>query len=163
MQQLTEFTLINVRDLGYTPPASQASPHDTHTRQPVITTMDTVTATEVAWLWWPYIARGKLALIDGDPGLGKSLLTLQIAASLSRGWPLPNQHGLPTLATGSPQTTLLLSAEDSLSDTIKPRLQQSPCARRLARARGRSACVYAPVHACVGTGDRRGPPDIGRS
>jgi hypothetical protein len=79
-------------------------------RRPVVTNMDTVTAEPMAWLWWPYLALGKLALLDGDPGVGKSLLTTQLAASLSRGsppvghrrhscsprktaWPIPSGHG----------------------------------------------------------------------
>ena len=45
--------------------------------------MDTVQATPVTWLWWPYIALGKLSMLDGDPGIGKSLLMTQLAANLT--------------------------------------------------------------------------------
>src|SRR3954467_2613191 len=69
------------------------------------------------WLWEPYLARGKLALLDGDPGVGKSLLTIDLAARLSRGLQLPN--GAPS---GRPHVTLLLSGEDG-PDTIRPRAE----------------------------------------
>jgi hypothetical protein len=107
---------------AYTPPR-RADP--TATGQPQIVSMETVEAASVTWLWWPYIAVGKLTMLDGDPGIGKSLLMTQLAASLSRGNPLPDQEGRPTLPTGGGQTTLLLSSEDGLADTLKPRLEEA--------------------------------------
>lgn len=92
-------------------------------REPIVTSMDTVTAQPVQWLWWPYLPLGKLVMLDGDPGVGKSLFTLQLAAVLSRGLPLPDQHGKPLGWDGGPQTTILLAREDSLADTVKPRLE----------------------------------------
>src|SRR6266568_8092682 len=89
---------------------------DTHARQrPVVVSMDTVQAESVEWLWWPYIAVGNLCMLVGDPGVGKSLLMTQLAASLSRGYPLPDQQGQPTLPTGGPHVTLLLCTEDGLA------------------------------------------------
>ena len=44
---------------------------------------------EVKWLWYPYIPYGKVTLLQGDPGDGKSKLMLSIAALLSKGEPLP--------------------------------------------------------------------------
>ena len=70
----------------------------------------------VRWLWEPYLPRGKLAILDGDPGVGKSLLTVDIAARLSRGGPMPNGVTLDR-----PHVTLLLSGEDRAQDTIAPR------------------------------------------
>jgi len=70
------------------------------------------------WLWPGRIALGKLTLLCGDPGLGKSFVTLDLAARVSSGtaWPdlplLPNPSG----------SVVLLSAEDDLADTIRPRL-----------------------------------------
>jgi AAA domain len=92
------------------------------TGTPVVVSMDTVKATPVTWLWWPYIALGKLTMLDGDPGIGKSLLMTQLAANLSRGNPLPDQEGKPTIGTGGAHVTVMLSTEDGLADTLKPRL-----------------------------------------
>lgn len=70
----------------------------------------------VEWIWPGRLARGKLALWIGDPGVGKSYLTLDAAARLSRGLSWPD--GAP----GVLASTVLLSAEDGLADTIRPRL-----------------------------------------
>jgi hypothetical protein len=75
-----------------------------------------VQAETVGWLWRPFLPRGKLALLDGDPGVGKSLLTIDLASRLSRGGPLPD--GSPA---DRPHTVLLLNAEDSAADTTRPR------------------------------------------
>ena len=95
------------------------------TGSPVVISMDTVTRTPVTWLWWPYIALGKLAMLDGDPGIGKTLLMTQIAASLSKSYPLPDQDGTVAFATGGPHVTVMLSTEDGLEDTLKPRLEDA--------------------------------------
>lgn len=71
---------------------------------------------DVRWLWPGRIPFGKLTVLDGDPGLGKSLLTLDLAARLSRGTDLPD--GTP-LEAG---TSVILTAEDGLADTVRPRL-----------------------------------------
>jgi hypothetical protein len=92
---------------------------------PVVISMDTVTRTPIVWLWYPYIALGKLAMLDGDPGMGKSLLMAQIAANLSKGHPLPNQEGVPTFPTGQLHVTVMLATEDGLADTIKSRLEDA--------------------------------------
>jgi hypothetical protein len=73
----------------------------------------------VEWLWEPYLARGKLAVLDGDPGTGKSFLTIDIAARVSRGGTMP---GGP-VRFGARETVLLLNAEDDARDTIRPRLR----------------------------------------
>ncbi len=71
----------------------------------------------VKFLWKPYIPLGKVTLLDGDPGQGKSYLTASLAASLSKGEPLPEE-----MVRREPCKTLLLSAEDGLADTLRPRL-----------------------------------------
>lgn len=76
-----------------------------------------VAAERVQWLWDGWIARGKLAVIDGDPGKGKSTLTTDLAARISTGTPLPG--GTRTV----PAAVVLLSAEDGVGDTIRPRLE----------------------------------------
>jgi hypothetical protein len=71
---------------------------------------------EVSWLWPSWLALGKLALVDGDPGLGKSAMTLDLAARVSTGMAFPDG------AECEPAGVVLLSAEDGLADTISPRL-----------------------------------------
>jgi putative DNA primase/helicase len=73
---------------------------------------------EIEWLWPGRIAVGKLCVIAGDPGLGKSLLTLDIAAHASRGAPWPDESGFSPVAS-----VFLLSAEDDYGDTVRPRLE----------------------------------------
>ncbi|MBM0232885.1 AAA family ATPase [Micromonospora sp. STR1_7] len=72
----------------------------------------------IDWLWQGYIARGKLHVIDGDPGLGKSTATADLAARITAGKPWPD--GQPGC---TPAGVVLLSAEDGLGDTIRPRLE----------------------------------------
>lgn len=91
---------------------------------PVIVTMQDVEPTDVQWLWWPYLARGTLAMLDGDPGQGKSLLTLQLAAILSQGWAFPDQHGIVGKVGSLMGSSLFLAVEDSLAATIRPRLDR---------------------------------------
>ena len=68
------------------------------------------------WLWLRRIPLGKLTLIAGDPGLGKSLITIDIAARVSKGSRFPD--GAPC----EPGDVIILSAEDDAEDTIRPRL-----------------------------------------
>ena len=70
----------------------------------------------IHWLWKPYLARGKLAILDGDPGTGKSFVAVDLAARLSRGGPMPDGQPLPR-----PCVTLLMNAEDDWADTVRPR------------------------------------------
>lgn len=71
----------------------------------------------VSWLWPGRLALGKLAMLDGDPGLGKSLLALDLCARLSTGRPMPDGSPGPNFCNA-----LVLNAEDSEQDTIRPRL-----------------------------------------
>src|SRR5262245_37640158 len=72
----------------------------------------------VPWLWPARIAAGRLTLIDGDPGAGKSLLALDLAARLTAARPLPDGYLPP-----EPRSVLLLpGGEDDWEDTILPRL-----------------------------------------
>ena len=77
-----------------------------------------LTAESVAWLWTGRLALGKVAMLDGDPGLGKSLLALDLCARLSTGRPLPD--GSPGPGVGN---ALVLNAEDGPQDTTRPRLE----------------------------------------
>jgi putative DNA primase/helicase len=95
-----------------------ADKHSNNISGPVIVRLSDVQPEQVRWLWPGRIAMGKLTLLCGDPGLGKSFVTLDLAARVSSGtcWP-----DLPLL-TNAPGGVVLLSAEDDLADTIRPRL-----------------------------------------
>ncbi len=79
-----------------------------------------LTAQPIAWLVPDRFALGQVAIIDGDPGLGKSLIMLDLAARLSTGRPWPDGANHPS---PEPAATIYLSAEDRDDDTITPRLQ----------------------------------------
>ncbi len=72
---------------------------------------------KVDWLWYPYIPYGKLTILQGDPGEGKSTFMLNIAALISKGESMPDGY-----CTGKPQSVVYQTSEDDLSDTVKPRL-----------------------------------------
>ncbi len=78
--------------------------------------MADVKAEAVSWLWQPYIPKGKVTLVEGDPGIGKSWVTLAIATAVTLGKGLPGQEAT------EPANVVMASAEDGLGDTIKPRL-----------------------------------------
>jgi putative DNA primase/helicase len=79
-----------------------------------------VTREMLEWLWPGCIPLGKLTLLAGDPGLGKSFVTLDIAARVSRGEAWPDTP----LLKQTPGDVVLLNAEDDLADTIAPRLEK---------------------------------------
>ena len=79
--------------------------------------MDEVQAKEVEWLWYPYIPYGKITIIQGDPGEGKTTVVLKLAALLSKGESLPCDK-----TEREPINIIYQTAEDGLEDTIKPRL-----------------------------------------
>lgn len=81
--------------------------------------MADVKETKITYLWHPYIPLGRVTLLGGDPGAGKTFITTAIAATLSRGEALPGEDA----NTREPMNTLLLSAEDDMGDTLKPRLR----------------------------------------
>ncbi len=95
------------------PPSAAANP-----MPPCIVRLSDVKPEPVSWLWPGRFALGKLTLIAGDPGLGKSFLTLDMAARVSRGTPWPDAPDKPQ----TPGGVVLLSAEDDAADTIRPRL-----------------------------------------
>jgi len=86
--------------------------------QAKITLLADVQPERVRWLWWRRIPLGKLTLIDGDPGDGKSTLTLDLAARVTLGREMPD--GTASDLSG-PGGVVLLSAEDGPADTIRPR------------------------------------------
>jgi hypothetical protein len=87
-------------------------------RSPITVRISQVQREEVSWLWFNRVPRGKLTIIEGDPGEGKSFLSQAIAAAVTRGFGLPGQE-----ERQEPETVLIMSAEDGLADTIRPRLE----------------------------------------
>jgi hypothetical protein len=81
--------------------------------------MEEVEQEPVAWLWRQRLPLGKVVVLDGDPGLGKSVLTVDLAARVSAGREMPD--GSPGL--GAPAGVVICAAEDGLADTVRPRLQ----------------------------------------
>ena len=78
--------------------------------------MSDIQPEEVQWLWYPYIPLGKLTVIQGDPGEGKTTFVLAVIAALTKGEALPEREPL------DPVNILYQTAEDGLADTIRPRL-----------------------------------------
>jgi putative DNA primase/helicase len=81
------------------------------------TRLSDVMPARVRWLWEGRIPQGKLSLLSGDPGLGKSFLTLDLTAHVTCGLSWPD--GAPGPEAGG---VILFSAEDDVTDTIRPRL-----------------------------------------
>ena len=82
--------------------------------------MSDIEAQEIEWLWYPYIAYGKLAIVQGDPGDGKTTLILNLAAKLTKGEGLDEN-----MKVMEPMNVIYQTAEDGLADTVKPRLLQA--------------------------------------
>jgi AAA domain len=92
------------------------------------TRLDEVEERELRWMWNGYLLTGKLNGLIGDADKGKSLVMLDIAARVTRGWPMPLEAG-DAIAQGerrvvcAPGNVILLCSEDGLDDTIVPRLR----------------------------------------
>lgn len=82
--------------------------------------MSEVETQEIKWLWYPYIPYGKITVIQGDPGDGKTTAVLAIAAAVTTGVALPEAG-----VVAEPMSVIFQTAEDGLGDTVKPRLVQS--------------------------------------
>ena len=78
--------------------------------------MSDVELTPVEWLWKPYLPFGKLSVLQGNPGEGKTYFAMHLAAACTNGKLLPNMERL------EPFNVIYQTAEDGLGDTVKPRL-----------------------------------------
>jgi hypothetical protein len=76
-----------------------------------------VASERVEWLWEGRIPRGKLTIVEGDPGTGKSAIVMDLTARVSSGQAMPDGS-----AGGVAAGVVILSAEDGLADTVRPRL-----------------------------------------
>ena len=107
--------------------AKQMCWRDTREKPVPVMKMSEVEETVVQWLWYPFIPFGKVTLIQGNPGKGKTWLAMAIAAYCTNGKELPN--ALPI----EPFNVLYQTAEDGIADTIKPRLAK--CGADMTRVR----------------------------
>lgn len=82
--------------------------------------MSEIESEEVSWLWYPFIPYGKLTIVQGDPGDGKTTFVLNVAAKLSKAEALDE-----TMKCEEPIHIIYQTAEDGLADTVKPRLEKA--------------------------------------
>jgi len=108
-----------VKATAHVEPPKEAPSQHAAARRLLTTQLSDVSSRPVEWLFPGRIPLGKLTLISGDPGVGKSFLTLDMAARVSLGAPFPGQNR----SSQPPGTAILFSAEDDVEDTIKPRLE----------------------------------------
>lgn len=97
--------------------ANANAPSTSGGRKLIIIRASEVDLEKIEWLWPGRIAIGKLSLIGGSPGLGKSQVMTDVAATVSNGGDWPCGEGQAPLGS-----SILLSAEDGIGDTIVPRL-----------------------------------------
>ena len=111
-------------------------------KQLVVHDASEVDPESIEWLWPGRIAIGKTTLVGGDPGLGKSQLSIFIAATISQAGAWPCKEGSPPK-----RSIIMLSAEDGVADTIVPRLMAAGADRTKVK-------IVTAVHEADGTGRR---------
>ncbi|MBR0421062.1 MAG: AAA family ATPase [Clostridia bacterium] len=88
--------------------------------QRVLTSYNDIKEKAIDWFWYPYVAIGKITLLQGDPGDGKSTMILNLLASLSKGYVLPDGAD-----SQGYRRAIYQCSEDDVADTIKPRLEKA--------------------------------------
>jgi len=91
-----------------------------NTKELKLINMADIQSKKVEWLWYPYIPYGKITIVQGDPGEGKTTFILKLAADLSNGERLPFES-----IEREAISIIYQTAEDGLEDTIKPRLEKA--------------------------------------
>jgi putative DNA primase/helicase len=104
-------------DASYSGADEPPTPHEAPRPRMHAVRIADVTAEEVDYLWGGFLAMKKFALWEGDPGIGKTYALLAAGAAVTRGW------GLPGMPEREPANVMLLTMEDDLADTIRPRLE----------------------------------------
>lgn len=120
---LENHSLDKLRELvrqttNYQPSEKSTENSETAEQRLKVVCLSDVKAEEVQWLWKTFIPIGEFTIIEGIEGLGKSWTCCAIACAVADGKRLPFHEGEPI----APGNVLMLSAEDSLSHTVKPRL-----------------------------------------
>jgi hypothetical protein len=106
----------DARPVEAPPMATPAKPTmPTPDREIVVTNLATIEPVQLRFLWWPYLPLGKVVIVAGAPGHGKSQLTALMTAMATRADFYPSD-------VDDPSRVLIMSAEDDLADTIVPRL-----------------------------------------
>lgn len=122
------------KQYGYRPAhvvdRADATPPDFRpTDHPIGVLVSEVEREPIRWLWPGRLALGKLTILDGDPGTGKSTLYCDIAARVTRGktWPDDENRATGPLFAGAREAggVVIVTSEDSISDTIRPRLEEA--------------------------------------
>jgi hypothetical protein len=119
---------------------ANGSTNEHRERSLVVRTLVDVEPEEIRWLWAGRIPRGKVTLLVGDPGSGKSFASLAISAALTHGRPLPGDN-----EGGEPTSVIVWNGEDGIADTIRVRAEL--CGAKLDR-----------VHVVEATLDEGGSP-----
>src|SRR6266496_2320716 len=99
-----------------TPPTTNKATEPSAPASEPGTSLSDIQEYQLRWLWAQRVLRGKITLLDGDPDLGKSLITLYLAARVTTGKPMPDS------TPGIQGNVILIAPEDDASDTIKPRI-----------------------------------------
>jgi hypothetical protein len=86
---------------------------------------DTVICEKVDWLWWPYISRGALTIVEGDPGLGKSYFMQMVCSAIVDGGRLPSDGGVSGFEKIKRGGVFYFSVEDDPATVIVPRLRSN--------------------------------------
>lgn len=81
--------------------------------------MSEVPDQKASWIWYPYLPFGRISVIHGEPGIGKSIFAARLIAACT------NRRYLPDMGELKPCNVLYLTADDDLSDMVKPRLMEA--------------------------------------
>lgn len=87
------------------------------TNEPLFIRASEIVPKEIRWLWYPFFPLGKVSIVQGNPGDGKSYFLLTVAALLTTGRPLPFSEREPE----EPMTVIYQTTEDDAEDTVVPR------------------------------------------
>jgi putative DNA primase/helicase len=98
----------------------------------------------IKWLWEKWVPRCEITMLDGDPGMGKSVITVDLAARVTKAWNMPDGSE----AQLHPRGVVIISTEDTPSTTIVPRLKVAGADLRRVRIvteiTGKDGMIYSP-------------------